>query len=43
VDDDLAFATQHSIELDAANVQRALRTVAAAAGLEALKWTPREL
>ena len=30
-------------ELDAANVRRAFRTVAAAAGLDASEWTPREL
>ena len=36
---------RHSVraELDAANVRRAFRKVVAAAGLEASKWTPREL
>jgi integrase len=43
VDNDLVFATQYGTELDAANVRRAFRTVAAAAGLEASQWTPREL
>jgi integrase len=43
VDNDLVFATRYGTELDAANVRRALRTVAAAAGLEASQWTPREL
>jgi hypothetical protein len=43
VDNDLVFATQYGTELDAANVRRAFRTVAAAAGLEASEWTPREL
>jgi site-specific recombinase XerD len=37
------FATRYGTELDAANVRRAFRTVAAAAGLEASEWTPREL
>jgi integrase len=40
---DLVFATRYGTELDAANVRRAVRTVAAAAGLEASEWTPREL
>jgi integrase len=43
VDNDLVFATQYGTELDAANVRRAFRTVATAAGLEASQWTPREL
>ena len=43
VDNDLVFATRYGTELDAANVRRALRTVTAAAGLEAPQWTPREL
>jgi integrase len=43
VDNDLVFATRYGTELDAANVRRAFRTVAAAAGLEASEWTPREL
>lgn len=42
-DRDLVFATQHRTELDAANVRRAFRTVAAKAGLTAEDWTPREL
>ena len=37
------FASRYGTELDAANVRRALRTVATAAGLEASEWTPREL
>ena len=43
VDNDLVFATRYGTELDAANVRRAFRTVAAAAGLDASEWTPREL
>jgi site-specific recombinase XerD len=43
VDNDLVFATRYGTELDAANVRRAFRTVATAAGLEASEWTPREL
>jgi integrase len=43
VHNDLVFATRYGTELDAANVRRAFRTVAAAAGLEASEWTPREL
>jgi integrase len=43
VNNDLVFATRYGTELDAANVRRAFRTVAAAAGLEASEWTPREL
>jgi len=42
-DRDLVFATQYGTELDAANVRRAFRTVAAKAGLTAENWTPREL
>ena len=42
VDNDLVFATRYGTELDAANVRRAFRTVAAAAGLEVLSG-PREL
>ena len=37
------FATQFGTALDAANVRRAFRVVAAAAGLDAEAWTPREL
>ena len=43
VDNDLVFASRYGTELDAANVRRALRTVATGAGLEASEWTPREL
>ena len=43
VDNELVFATRYGTELDAANVRRAFRSVAAAAGLEASEWTPREL
>jgi site-specific recombinase XerD len=43
VENDLVFATRHGTELDAANVRPAFRTVAAAAGLKASEWTPREL
>ena len=43
VDNDLVFATRYGTELDAANVRRAFRSVAAAAGLQASEWTPREL
>jgi integrase len=31
------------VPLDAANVRRAFRTVVAAAGMDAMSWTPREL
>jgi integrase len=40
---DLVFCTQHGTQLDAANVRRAFRAVARAAGLDAAQWTPREL
>lgn len=40
---DLVFATRSGGALDAANVRRAFRTVAARAGLDAQVWTPREL
>ena len=40
---DLVFTTQLGTPLDAANVRRAFRQVAEQAGLEADKWTPREL
>jgi integrase len=39
----LVFSTRFGTELDAANVRRAFRTVADAAGLVAAEWTPREL
>ena len=42
VDNDLVFATRYGTELDAANVRRGFRTVAAAAALEASE-SPREL
>lgn len=40
---DLVFASETGTELDAANVRRGFRRIAAAAGLDAGKWTPREL
>ena len=43
VDLDLVFTTSLGIPLDAANVQRAFRRVAAVAGLDAADWTPPEL
>jgi len=43
VDTDLVFATRSGTALDAANVRRAFRRVAASAGLDASVWTPREL
>ena len=42
-DNDLVFATATGTPLDAANVRRGFRRVAAAAGLNAADWTPREL
>ena len=42
-DNDLVFASAAGTQLDAANVRRAFRKVAAAAGLDASAWTPREL
>jgi integrase len=42
-DKDLVFTTQLGTPLDAANVRRAFRQVAEQAGLQAEKWTPREL
>jgi integrase len=42
-DHDLVFASRYGSPLDAANVRRAFRTVAASAGLTAEDWTPREL
>jgi integrase len=41
--DDLVFSTASGRPLDAANVRRALRSVAGRAGLVAEEWTPREL
>ena len=43
VDSGLVFASEVGTELDAANVRRGFRKVAAAAGLDAKEWTPREL
>ncbi len=43
VDNDLVFASEAGTELDAANVRRGFRRIAAAAGLAARDWTPREL
>ena len=40
---DLVFCTSVGTALDAANVRRSFRRVAAAAGLDAQAWTPREL
>jgi integrase len=42
-DHDLVFASEAGTELDAANVRRAFRRIANAAGLAAKDWTPREL
>jgi site-specific recombinase XerD len=42
-DNDLVFASEVGTELDSANVRRGFRRVAAAAGLDAAAWTPREL
>jgi site-specific recombinase XerD len=43
VNNDLVFASGVGTELDSANVRRGFRRVAAAAGLAAADWTPREL
>lgn len=40
---DLVFTSSTGRALDAANVRRAFRRVAASAGLDASEWTPREL
>ena len=40
---DLVFSTSLGSPLDAANVRRAFRRIAAEAGLDADAWTPREL
>jgi integrase len=40
---DLVFASETGTALDAANVRRGFRRVAAGAGLAAADWTPREL
>nr|WP_238589952.1 site-specific integrase [Pseudonocardia sp. AL041005-10] len=41
--DSLVFATRTGSEMDAHNVRRSFRKVAAAAGLNAAEWTPREM
>ncbi|WP_425571595.1 site-specific integrase, partial [Pseudonocardia tropica] len=41
--DQLVFATRTGSEMDAHNVRRAFRRVAAGAGLNATEWTPREM
>lgn len=43
VDNDLVFATQVGTPMDSANVRRGFRRIAAAAGIDAAAWTPREL
>lgn len=43
VETDLVFANRSGTALDAANVRRAFRRVAEAAGLDPAVWTPREL
>src|SRR5689334_7810185 len=43
VDHDLVFASEAGTALDSANVRRGFRHIAAAAGLDADAWTPREL
>jgi integrase len=40
---DLVFASETGTPLDAANVRRGFRRIATAAGLDAARWTPREL
>jgi hypothetical protein len=40
-DNDLVLASAVGTQLDAANVRRAFRKVAAIAGLDAEEWTPR--
>ncbi|MFD1533709.1 tyrosine-type recombinase/integrase [Pseudonocardia aurantiaca] len=42
-DHDLVFASEAGTPLDSANVRRGFRRIAAAAGLNATDWTPREL
>ncbi|WP_238592049.1 MULTISPECIES: site-specific integrase [unclassified Pseudonocardia] len=41
--DSLVFATRTVSEMDAHNVRRSFRKIAAAAGLHAAEWTPREM
>jgi|BarGraNGADG00212_1021973.scaffolds.fasta_scaffold34386_1 integrase len=43
VENDLVFSTALGGRMDAANIRRALRTVAKKAGLDPTAWTPREL
>jgi integrase len=40
---DLVYASEIGTALDAANVRRGFRRIANAAGLDAARWTPREL
>jgi integrase len=40
---DLVFASETGTVLDAANVRRGFRRIATAGGLDAGRWTPREL
>ncbi len=42
-DSGLVFASEAGTPLDAANVRRGFRRIAAAAGVDAAQWTPREL
>jgi integrase len=42
-DMDLVYASETGTALDAANVRRGFRRIATAAGLDAARWTPREL
>jgi integrase len=42
-DHGLVFASATGTALDAANVRRGFRRIATAAGLDAARWTPREL
>jgi len=42
-DHDLVFASGTGTQLDAANIRRAFRRIAADSGLAAAEWTPREL
>jgi integrase len=42
-DNDPVFASSVGTSLDSANVRRVFRRIAAAAGFDANRWTPREL